>query len=153
MRVLRNILITVGLVIPAVGIPTLLHQREKARITKAAEVEKESAFFARALRKANSSTLFHNLINLSCRAYGRPYVSVCRAGKYPNMAMITVVWPSVVANQTLINPDENRPDAFPPMAKQVPLDSIPESATNWNCQIDDYANVFLPSREKECIPE
>lgn len=146
--------ILVGLVI-AVAIPALLHQRNRSHATATAQkIENQDlSFFARALKRVNKSDSMHASINLMCRAYGAPHVSVGRAAQYPDMALITIVWPTVHAEQIMINPDETRSGAVPPMIQQIRLDTIPVSTTNWNCRVDDYGNIVIPSMERQCLPD
>lgn len=142
-------------ILSAVAIPALLHRRDTARTptnTQKGE-DPEMAFYARALKMVNRSPSIHATINLTCRAYGAPHVSIVRAAQYPDMALITIVWPTVRANQLMINPDDSRVGVVPPMLQQVRLDSIPSSTTNWNCRVDDYGNIVLPSLERACLPD
>ena len=146
---------TIVLLVVAVAIPALLHQRNRSRATATAQkIENQDlSFFARALKRVNKSDSMHASINLMCRAYGAPHVSVGRAAQYPDMALITIVWPTVHAEQIMINPDETRSGAVPPMIQQIRLDTIPVSTTNWNCRVDDYGNIVIPSMERQCLPD
>lgn len=146
---------TLVVLVLAVAIPALIRQRDKPRATATAQKteNQDLSFFARALKRVNKSDSMHASINLMCRAYGAPHVSVGRAAQYPDMALITIVWPTVHAEQIMINPDETRSGAVPPMIQQIRLDTIPVSTTNWNCRVDDYGNIVLPSLEGECLPD
>jgi hypothetical protein len=139
----------------AIALPALLRQREKARTQMAIQKAEalDQAFYARALKMVNKSVTFHAHINLMCRAYGAPHISIVRAADYPDMALITIVWPTVLANQLMINPDETRPGAVPPMMQRVRLDTIPVSITNWNCRVDDHGNILMPPLEQDCLPD
>lgn len=112
------------------------------------------AFIVKGLRAINEpeASDIHMYIQGNRQVFGDPHINAGVSADFPDLLLITVVWPQNAAVQAMVNP--NNPSApYAQLAKRVNPNTLPQSVLDWNCTSNEYGQIFLKGAESECLPK
>lgn len=118
---------------------------EKERINR----ETRNEYLAKGLRLINRSGTMSAVVTGHSYALGKPHVSVTFAREYPDVVLVTAVWPGSSAWQATSNPNNPAKIIIP---NQINAFNLDESITEWNCDVNERGFILLRGYEKESMP-